>query len=47
MKKILYVLMFTLLGFTTVYAQTKEKPWNLGLYYGRSQYDGVYYSPFF
>jgi len=47
MKKILYVLMFTLLGFTTVYAQTKEKPWNLGLYYGRSEYDGDLGSGFF
>jgi outer membrane protein OmpA-like peptidoglycan-associated protein len=47
MKKILYVLMFTLLGITTAYAQTKEKPWNLGLYYGRSEYDGDLGSGFF
>jgi outer membrane protein OmpA-like peptidoglycan-associated protein len=47
MKKILYVLLFTLIGITSVYAQTKEKPWNLGLYYGRSEYDGDLGSGFF
>jgi len=47
MKKILYVMMFTLLGITTVDAQTKEKPWTLGFYYGRSEYQGDLGSGFF
>ena len=47
MKKIIYVLLFTLLGITTAYPQTQEKPWNLGFYYGRSQYNGDLGNGFF
>jgi OmpA-OmpF porin, OOP family len=47
MKKRVFILIFAVLSLSTVFAQTKEKPWNLGLYYGRSQYDGDLGSGFF
>lgn len=47
MKKIIYIMMFILMGITTAYSQTMEKPWNIGFYFGRTQYSGDLGNGFF
>ena len=47
MKRIIYSLIFMLLVITSAYSQTKEKPWTIGGYYGKSEYNGDLGNGFF
>lgn len=47
MKKKFYLLVLAFLSVTATYSQTKEKPWNIGAYYGKSEYNGDLGNGFF
>lgn len=47
MKKRIYLLMLAALGIMTVYSQTSEKKWNIGVYGGKSEYNGDIGNGFF
>jgi OOP family OmpA-OmpF porin len=47
MKLKIYILMFSVLSITSAFAQTKEKPWTIGGFYGRSEYYGDLGNGFF